>query len=370
MRQSCLPLLRTSFLSYCRVIPIGNRQSTAGKEKMQALRRFGLRTYRTIQMRTVVFSIVKGYARLAIRICCRKIIINQPAWLQAEGPLLLACNHPNSFLDGIILTVLFRENVYSLARGDAFRKAWHRKVLHWLHLLPVYRTSEGVENLEFNYATFAACKEVFRKNGIVIIFSEGRCINEWHLRPLKKGTARLATSAWEAGIDLTVVPLGFNYSPFRNFGKNVFINFGDPLNREAVMRHQTDGRMFLTFNEQLSAALKGLVYEIAPDDQRAKKERLTVPVPVWKKLVLLLPAFAGFLLHAPFYYTARALTQKHFDNDHFDSVLASILTLAYPIYLLLLMLLTGIFLNWLLALALVFVLPFCVWSTVQLKPQT
>ena len=57
------------------------------------------------------------------------------------------------------------------------------------------------------------------------IFSEGKCINEWHLRPLKKGTARLAISSWEENIPLEVLPVGINYSSFRRFGKNVYYQF-------------------------------------------------------------------------------------------------------------------------------------------------
>jgi len=37
------------------------------------------------------------------------------------GPLLLACNHPNSFLDGIILDILFDEPIWALTRGDVFK---------------------------------------------------------------------------------------------------------------------------------------------------------------------------------------------------------------------------------------------------------
>lgn len=317
----------------------------------------------------VLFNILKGYARLAIKIYCRKIIVNKPEWLKAKGPLLLACNHPNSFLDGMILTTIFEENIYTLARGDAFQKPWHGKVLRWLNLLPVYRTSEGVENLEHNYTTFEACKKVFKQNGIVIIFSEGRCINEWHLRPLKKGTARLATSSWEEGVPLTVLPVGLNYNPFRNFGKNVFVNFGIPIDREEVMQHLTDGRMFLTFNEQLKAELQTLVYEIDLGDRKKLEEKVSVPLPLWKWVTLFVPAVAGFLLHAPFYFAAKALNQKYFDNDHFDSSLVGMLVLAYPFYLLLWYVLAGIIINWILALIVFPLLPFTAWACVQLKPQ-
>jgi 1-acyl-sn-glycerol-3-phosphate acyltransferase len=182
-----------------------------------------------------VFQLLKLYARLAIKIYCRRIIINKPEYLKAKGPLLFAANHPNSFLDGVILTTLLKDDLYSLARGDAFKSRKFRGILKWLRQLPVYRTSEGKENLHHNYSTFEACHGVFSKNGLVLIFSEGRCINEWHLRPLKKGTARLAITSWEKGIDLTVVPVGFNYNTFRNFGKNVFINFGEPLKKELIL---------------------------------------------------------------------------------------------------------------------------------------
>jgi 1-acyl-sn-glycerol-3-phosphate acyltransferase len=317
----------------------------------------------------VLFQLVKLYARLCIKIYCRKIIINKPEYLKAKGPLLFAANHPNSFLDGIILTTLLEENLYSLARGDAFKKPWHKKILLWLHQLPVYRTSEGVENLEHNYTTFKACQEVFKQNGIVMIFSEGRCINEWHLRPLKKGTARLAISTWLKGIDLTVVPVGFNYSSFRNFGKNVIINFGEPLDKQPVLEHVSDGKQFYYFNEQLRDQLGKLVYEITPSDKKKLNDLLYVPQSNFLKFVLAIPALAGFILHAPLYFSVKGITKKYFDNDHFDSVVASLLMLAYFLYLPLLFILISVTWRWEAGVASFIIVPFTAWACVQLKKQ-
>jgi 1-acyl-sn-glycerol-3-phosphate acyltransferase len=317
----------------------------------------------------VLFWILKTYAKLAIRLYCRKIVINKPEILSIKGPVLFAANHPNSFLDGIILTTLLEQPLYSLARGDAFKQKKYEQLLRWLHLLPVYRTSEGVENLEHNYTTFEACHKVFENRGLVMIFSEGRCINEWHLRPLKKGTARLATSAWQKGIDLRVIPVGFNYNTFRNFGKNVFINFGEPLDKGQILEHESDGKLLLSFNEQLKKQLAGLVYEIDPSDRKRLKERLYVHQPVLKKVFLALPALIGFITHAPLYFTVKAITKKYFDNDHFDSVVVSLLTLSYPIYLLLIYMVIAFSFSWIVAFSVFIVLPFCAWSCVQLKNQ-
>ena len=78
--------------------------------------------------------------------------------------------------------------------------------------------------------------KLFEENKIVLIFSEGRCINEWHL-PVKKGTARLALDAWENNIPLSVLPLGINYSSFRFYGKNMFLNFGNVIRKEDFIFH-------------------------------------------------------------------------------------------------------------------------------------
>ena len=313
------------------------------------------------------FPLLKAYARFALRLYCRKVVINKPEWLQASGPLLIAANHPNSFLDGIILTTLFQKPIYSLARGDAFKqKKWNR-LLRALHLLPVYRTSEGVENLSHNYTTFDACKNVFARNGIVLIFCEGRCINEWHLRPLKKGTARLALSAWEKGLDVTVLPLGFNYSPFRKWGKTVHLNFGTPLSKESITSLDTEGKQLLQFNAQLKSSLRSLVYEIKAGDKATLKQTFFVPASAFKLFILAMPAAAGWLLHAPLYYSAREITGIYFDNDHYDSVVASLLTLAYPLYLLLLAFITAYFLGWLAALVLLIALPITAWAGLQWK---
>jgi len=315
----------------------------------------------------VFFSLLKGYARLAIKLYCRRVIINKPEWLQASGPLLIAANHPNSFLDGMILMTLFQKPIFILARGDAFQqKKWNR-LLRGLHLLPVYRTSEGVENLTHNYTTFAACQNVFAQNGIVLIFSEGGCINEWHLRPLKKGTARLALSAWANGVDLTVVPLGFNYSPFRVWGKTVRLNFGVPLPKNEIIHQDTEGKKLLAFNLQLETQLHKLVYEIKPTDKATLKKLFFIPISSIKLFILAIPAAVGWLLQAPLYFAARAIARIFFDNDHYDSVVVSLLMLAYPLYVLLLTFGAVLFFNTPVAFLVLLLLPFSAWACLQWK---
>jgi 1-acyl-sn-glycerol-3-phosphate acyltransferase len=318
----------------------------------------------------LLYQLLKIWGRLAMFIFCRKVVINKPTLLHTKGPLLLAANHPNSFLDGIILDILFEQPIWSLARGDAFKTKWITRLFTSLKLLPVYRTSEGVENLAGNYHTFNSCIHIFKKNGVVLIFSEGKCINEWHLRPLKKGTARLAMQAWEQKIPLTILPVGINYSSFSRFGKNVFINFGESITQAHINMLDTDGARHQSFNSQLQQQLKDLVFEINPSDREKQKRLLEIQPSILKKILLCIPALIGLLLHAPLYLPLQlVVSKKTFKTDHYDSVITGILFLIYPLYLLLLVTIATQWLSLYFSLSLLLIIPFTAWSYTQLKPQ-
>src|SRR5436189_1186540 len=220
---------------------------------------------------SLLYTLLKPVVRLAMLIFARRVIVNKPPLLKKKGPLLLACNHPNSFLDGAILAVRFEQPLHSLARGDVFKKPLYIRLLKSLKIHPIYRTSEGHEKLNINYRTFEVCKEIFKQNGIVLIFSEGQCINEWHLRPLKKGTARIAFSAWDENIPLEVLPVGINYSSFRRFSKNVFVNFGEIITKHDFDLDHADGKRNQFFTYKLEQQLQQLVFEIDKNDIKKQK---------------------------------------------------------------------------------------------------
>jgi 1-acyl-sn-glycerol-3-phosphate acyltransferase len=285
--------------------------------------------------------------------------------LKQTGPLLLASNHPNSFLDGIILTTLFDKPLYSLTRGDVFKHKRIDQFLRRLQLLPIYRTKEGIKNLGHNYTTFDACQKTFEKNGMVLIFSEGLCENEWHLRTLKKGTARLALTAWSNNLPLKVIPVGINYSSFKKFGKEVHINFGEPVLPDIPEEEEVNGKNLNTFNLKLNDQLQKLVYEINPSD-KARVRSFFHPPPITTYILLFIPSIAGWILHAPLFYCCKWFTDAKFKNSgHYDSVLHSLLILLYPFYLLAFFIIFSSIHTWL-GISFLVLLPFTAWSWVKI----
>jgi len=317
----------------------------------------------------LLYKLLKFAARIAIHLYCRNIRVSNKSLLKSNGPLLLAVNHPNSFLDAIILATLFKQPVHSLARGDAFSKKWVAAILHGLNILPVYREREGQEHIHKNYSTFNSCISLFKQDGIVLIFTEALCENEWHLRPLKKGTARLASIAWQQGIPLNILPIGINYSSFKLFGKNVQINIGSFIDQPP--NEGNNGKFLNTVTNQIQQQLQTLVYEIDSNNKHKQALVFTVLVHPLLKITLAPFALVGYLLHFPLFYPLKRYTfKKMYAEGHYDAIVTGALLLSYPLYIVLFAIICWLFAGdiwWLLPIIL---LPFTAWCYILLKRQT
>ena len=321
----------------------------------------------------MVYKFLKIFACIGIYIYCRNIRINNKAILQSDGPILLAVKHPNSFLDAIILATLFKQPIYSLARGDAFKRKTIAAILQSLHILTVYREREGTENLHLNYVTFNNCNNLFKNNGIVLIFTEALCENEWHLRPLKKGTARLAVTAWQQGIPLKILPIGLNYSSFKLFGKNVVLNIGSFIEQSNFSTTNDDesGKNLNAITNAIQQKLQLMVYEIDSSDKAKQASSFEIKISVLKKAVLVIPAILGYFVHFPLYFPLQRIVQKTaYKTGHYDSIIVASLAIMYPFYLLLLALVCSYFTRCFWWIAAFILPPFFAWSYVQLKKQT
>jgi len=318
----------------------------------------------------MLYAILKVIVRLAAKIFCRKIIINKPELLKEDGPMILACNHPNSFLDAVLMDILFEQPIWSLTRGDAFLNKRVNNLLLKLKMLPIYRPSEGIENLSENYKTFDACIELFKRNQVVLIFSEGLCVNEWHLRSLKKGTARLSYKCQQENIPLKILPVGINYSSFQRFGKNLFVNFGNLFSVKEFDKNLSDGAFYQIFNTRLQNELKPLVYEIDKEDKVKQRELLEIKPSLGTKIVLAIPAAIGWLLHAPLYLPIKYGVHKKYNNTgHVTAMQIALSLFLYPIYLLLIVVILFFALKSWWVLLLFLLIPLSAWSYVQLKGQ-
>lgn len=200
---------------------------------------------------------------------------------QPNKPTVLACNHPNSFLDGIMFDSILPKPIYILTRGDSMNSKFKRSIFNQLYIVPIHRLSEGRENLMKNDETFLKCREILKNNGTVIIFSEGICVQEKRLRPLKKGTARICLEFMRLfpDKDLQVIPTGINLDEFNTQKTNIHLNIGKPLDLKAVSKLYNDNQAkgILEFNDMLSPKIKAQIIHLDTVDIENKFNQEYLP---------------------------------------------------------------------------------------------
>ena len=257
-----------------------------------------------------MIRILKLFIRAALWLFCAEINTKNKYLLNTNGPLLIIANHPNSFLDAIIIGSRYNRRIHFLARGDVFTKKHHRFLLSLLNMIPVYRLREGKEFLHLNEYAFKESVRLLNKNEAVLIFIEGTCLNTNQLQPFKKGTARILEACHAENSFPQIHLVGIAYNNFKGIGKKVNLCLSVFIQKTAII----NAKDRVEFNQHVFKQLSNL---IIPNTKRT----------IIKKTAL-------YYFHLPFYYLLYQFVQnKTKGTVFFDSVLFGVLFFLYPIYL-------------------------------------
>lgn len=219
----------------------------------------------------MIYKLFRVWANIAIRVYYGKIEVSGIENVPKDVPLLIASNHPNGFLEPIIMACLFPRPLHFMVRGDVFRKKWLKPILVNTNQIPIFRFKDGFAELRKNDANLEEGYKALDDGAAIILFIEGGTENIKELRPFQKGLGRMASTYLdrEGGReDLHVLPVAINFiSPFvlrsrvmlnidKPFAAKEYFNDSDPQN--AQIKHLT---------KDLYKKIKPLAFHVS-DDRR------------------------------------------------------------------------------------------------------
>ncbi|MEM1218058.1 MAG: 1-acyl-sn-glycerol-3-phosphate acyltransferase [Bacteroidota bacterium] len=201
----------------------------------------------------MLYGLTRPLARVTLAVFYQKIYFSNKDRIPKNQPVLLAANHPTAFLEPCLLACWLPDPIHFMVRGSVFKNAFLAKLLRSLHLIPIYRMKDGgYEKIKQNFATLQEAEQVLLNKDPLLILAEGRTAHEKRLRPLQKGTARLAfsTLAQAPEQEVYIVPVGVNYTYAELFRSEVMIDFGEPIRTSdywvAYKEHPSKGIRQLT----------------------------------------------------------------------------------------------------------------------------
>lgn len=182
------------------------------------------------------YLFLRFLVKVAIKLFYRRIEIQGTENIPEDGPVLLAPNHQNAFIDALLPATLYPRTIHFLVRADVFKSNMARKFFGSIQMIPVYRQRDGIQNLAKNEETFRQCHEILRRGEVLLLFPEATHEGVRKLRPLSKGFTRILFGALEEGyedLDIKVVPVGLNYTNYSDSQSRVLMSYGKPISVQA-----------------------------------------------------------------------------------------------------------------------------------------
>lgn len=169
---------------------------------------------------------------ISLRLFYKRIVfINKPK--RFFNRTIYVSNHPNSFMDPIMLGALSKSIFNFMTRSDVFK--WWLKPFLWLaHMLPIYRQHDGENTQEKNKTVFNRVNKTLANGRNILIFGEGFTDDTpiRGLKPIKKGAVRMGLTAlegcnWEKNIYLASI--GINYTDRNTIGSELLVEYGGEI---------------------------------------------------------------------------------------------------------------------------------------------
>ncbi|HSR23936.1 MAG TPA: 1-acyl-sn-glycerol-3-phosphate acyltransferase [Candidatus Eisenbacteria bacterium] len=147
------------------------------------------------------------------------------------GPLIVAANHHNALVDGVLLLAVLPRRLVSVAKAPLFSNPLIGPFLRLIGALPVHRRQEGGTDPARNAALFEASSATLRSEQAILIFPEGVSQPEPKLMPLRTGAARMLLAAEGDGVGpVTLLPVGLMFHEPGTFRTGwALVSVGEPV---------------------------------------------------------------------------------------------------------------------------------------------
>jgi glycerol-3-phosphate O-acyltransferase / dihydroxyacetone phosphate acyltransferase len=176
------------------------------------------------------YRAVRTLGRFWLWFFFKSVDVRHPKRVPPGGAVLLCINHPNNFIDSLLVAGALERKVHYLATAALFRNSLVGRFLRACGAIPVYRRQDDPDKMDRNLDAFEACFRAFREGRLVAIYPEGTTHAEARVQRIKTGAARLALGyEAERPRELSVIPVGLNFDARKSFHGRVLISFGAPV---------------------------------------------------------------------------------------------------------------------------------------------
>ena len=223
----------------------------------------------------MIYKFLRQIIKAALFFFFKNIVVAGKENIPAKGPYIIAANHPNTFMDPLLVAAIIQQRVGFVANAGIFINKLVSSIFSYFHVIPIYRKKDVIQGERpDNRMAFGKCHEYFNRDGILLIFPEGDSYYELKLREIKTGTARIALSYEELKNfegNLKIVPVALDYSDAIQFRSVVAVTVCRPISVETYKQaYENDEYSAVS---ELTEAIRTELGDLIPQTSGKEQEK-------------------------------------------------------------------------------------------------
>jgi len=233
------------------------------------------------------YRIFRSLARFLAGLFYRRVEVAGLERVPLSGPLVVAANHHQGLMDGVLLTAALPRRLRPIAKAPLFRYPVIGQIARLAGAIPVHRRQDSGGGAADNQAMFGAAERALGQGAAILIFPEGVSQPEPALMPLRTGAARLVLGSDRDRGGLaatTLLPVGLMFHEPGTFRVGTaLVLIGEPVatgDLEAPGPEGTGDNAVRLLTERLGGALQRLIV-LARD--RATLELVHAAEAIWRE---------------------------------------------------------------------------------------
>ena len=228
----------------------------------------------------MIYSLLRSAAGIAVRWYYADFTIVGADRIPADGPLLVAVNHPNALVDVLAAARTVPRRLMFTAKATLFENPVVALLFRGVGVLPLRRASDeatkgGPVDPARNAKSFEAVADALARSAAVLIFPEGKSHDEPALAPARTGAARMVLHARDSRAvhGIRIVPIGLVFERKDRPRSRVVAIVGDPLDVDKLAGEASDPVQAIT--AAINTSLRELTLNYASTGDAERDARIS-----------------------------------------------------------------------------------------------
>lgn len=217
----------------------------------------------------MLYFLAKLISKLSFLAVYKKVYILNEDNVPEDRAALVTCNHPNGFVEPLVIAGYLPKYLYFLTRGDVFQKPVANFLLRGIHCIPIFRFRDGFASMRKNNESLNESVEILKNKNSLLVFAEGSTEQVRYVRPIQKGAVRLAFDTLEQAPESRpcIVPMVIHFSKPVFYRSEVIIEYGTPIELDEYQSLYQDqkGKAIKTLLDRVNQAMQDLSISVSKE---------------------------------------------------------------------------------------------------------